>query len=258
MHTDFTAAASFTWYTLGMADSGDRQAFAASTSADRVSILHDAASLPDVGPDQFNASGYAAAEPVSGSGRGGAWFVHSAAGDAVLKHYRRGGKAAWLSEDAYLYVGDARVRSFAEYRLLRRLREKGLPVPEPLAAFCRRRGLTYRAALLTRRIPQVSSLAECVDEGRAPWTAVGETLARLHRAGARHSDLNAHNILLDTGGGIHVIDWDKGRLMPGPGPWCAQVLERLVRSLRKDCRLPPTELTLGLDALRMAHDGALA
>src|SRR5574343_60268 len=123
MHTDFTAASSFTWYTLGMADSGDRQAFAAGTSADRVSILHDAALLPDIGPDQFNASGYSAAEPVSGSGRGGAWFVPTAAGDAVLKHYRRGGKATWLSEDAYFYLGDARVRSFAEYRLLRRLRE---------------------------------------------------------------------------------------------------------------------------------------
>lgn len=258
MHTDFTAAASFTWYTLGMADSGDRQAFAAGTSADRVSILHDAAALPDIGPDQFNASGYAAAEPVSGSGRGGAWFVRTAAGDAVLKHYRRGGKAAWLSEDAYLYIGDARVRSFAEYRLLRRLREAGLPVPEPLAAFCQRHGLTYRTALLTRRIAQASSLLQLADAGHAPWAAVGGTLARLHRAGARHSDLNAHNILLDADGGIHVIDWDKGRLLAGPGPWCAQVLERLARSLRKDCRLPADELTRGLAALRAAHDGALA
>ena len=258
MHTDFTAAASFTWYTLGMADSGDRQAFAANTSADRVSILHDAALLPAIGPDQFNASGYAAAEPVSGSGRGGAWFVRSAAGDAVLKHYRRGGKAAWLSQDAYLYLGDARVRSFAEYRLLRRLREKGLPVPEPLAAFCRRRGAVYRAALLTARIPQAASLLQQADAGRAPWAAVGETLARLHRAGARHSDLNAHNILFDADGGIRVIDWDKGRLTSGPGPWCTVVLERLARSLRKDCRLPADELARGLAALRAAHDGALA
>lgn len=257
MHTDFTAAASFTWYTLGMADSGDRQAFAAA-SADRFSILHEAASLPDVGPDQFNASGYAAAEPVAGSGRGGAWFVRTPAGEAVLKHYRRGGKAAWLSEDAYLYLGDARVRSFAEYRLLSHLRTRQLPVPEPLAAFCRRRGLVYRAALLTRRIPQVSSLLQLADAGQAPWAAVGETLARLHRAGARHSDLNAHNILRDADGGLHVIDWDKGRLMAGPGPWCTQVLERLARSLRKDCRLPPDELTRGLDALRTAHAEALA
>lgn len=241
-----------------MVDSDDRQAFAADASADRVSILHEVALSPDIGPDQFNASGYAAADPVPGSGRGGAWFVSTAAGDAVLKHYRRGGKAALLSQDAYLYLGDARVRSFAEYRLLRRLRTLDLPVPEPLAAFCRRHGLIYRAALLTRRIPQASSLLQLADAGQAPWAAVGETLARLHRAGARHSDLNAHNILLDAGGGIHVIDWDKSRLMAGPGPWCTSVLERLARSLHKDCRLPPAELVRGLDALRAVHDGALA
>ena len=71
---------------------------------------------------------------------------------------------------------------------------------------------------------------------KAQWQAVGSLIARLHRAGAYHSDLNAHNLLLDGDDQIWVIDFDKCALRE-PGPWQAEMLARLLRSLRKEAGL---------------------
>src|SRR4029453_11025308 len=62
----------------------------------------------------------------------------------VLRHYRRGGLIAKLSQDSYLWTGAARTRSFAEWRLLAELRRRGLRVPAPIAARYVRGLFTYR------------------------------------------------------------------------------------------------------------------
>ena len=202
--------------------------------------------------------------PAGGSapkGRGEAWFVDGEVGPAVLKRYRRGGAIARISRASYLWLGEARVRSVAEFSLLRRLRLLGLPVPAPLAACYRRRGLAYRASLLVERVQPASSFAECVlgMGAQAPWERVGAAVGRCHARGARHADLNAHNLLVDGNGAVWLIDWDKGRLEAGPGDWCAAVLDRLERSLRKDCAaIAEGTLREGMRALRIAHDRALA
>lgn len=202
----------------------------------RIDILFDAGRLPQITGQQFSPSGYADARPVSGQGgRGSAWFVQTPAGGGVLKHYLRGGLLAGFVKDRYVYLGAARTRSFREYQLLLKLCKLGLPVPRPLAAFCRRGLCTYQAALLTERLQDTHSLTAAVKNGSAPWPAVGELLARFHRAGAQHGDLNANNILLDGQGGIFIIDWDKSALENVPGAWCGKVLERLQRSLLKEC-----------------------
>ena len=72
------------------------------------------------------------------------------------------------------------------------------------------------------------------------WRAIGATIARLHRQGVDHADLNAHNILLDTGGSVRVIDLDRGRLRT-PGAWTARNLARLERSLRKIAAAMPAD-----------------
>ena len=71
------------------------------------------------------------------------------------------------------------------------------------------------------------------------WRDVGAAVAQLHAAGADHADLNAHNILLDGGGAVSLIDFDRGRLRT-PGGWTSGNLSRLRRSLVKVAReLPP-------------------
>ncbi len=81
-------------------------------------------------------------------------------GPWVLRHYRRGGMIANVLGDRYLWTGAGRTRGFAEFRLLAALRARGLPVPTPVAARYRRKGVHYRADLITRRIGNATTLAE--------------------------------------------------------------------------------------------------
>ncbi len=175
------------------------------------------------------------ARPVGEGGRGSAWFIDAPFGQCVLRHYLRGGMAAHLSRDRYLWQGAERTRSFAEFRLMRKLIAQKLPVPRPLAAFYMRDGLRYRAALLMERLEGVRSLAERAQAaGRAaPWEEAGRLIARFHRAGLDHADLNAHNILFDDAGHGWLIDLDRGALRIPATRWRERNLRRLLRSLLK-------------------------
>jgi len=177
-------------------------------------------------------------------GRGAAWFVASDRGEWVLRHYRRGGAlAARMSVDRYVWTGEDRVRAFEEFRLLADLSARGLPVPQPIAARYRRGWFSYRCDLITRRIPQAEPMSELLQRGRletSVWDAVGATVARFHRLGVDHADLNANNILLDVHGAVSVLDFDRGRIRP-PGEWRERNLRRLQRSFRKVVRRLPAD-----------------
>jgi 3-deoxy-D-manno-octulosonic acid kinase len=171
----------------------------------------------------------------AGGGRGAAWFIDHGSEQWVLRHYRRGGLVARLSEDRYFWTGEARVRSFAEYRLLARLEAQGVPVPAPIAARYQRRGSSYRCDLITRRIAGATPLSQAIAEGPVSeecWKRVGTTVGRLHAAGVDHVDLNAHNVLLDERGAVSIIDFDRGRIRR-TGAWTDRNLRRLRRSLVK-------------------------
>jgi 3-deoxy-D-manno-octulosonic acid kinase len=197
-------------------------------------------------PEFWRARGELAA--VTG-GRGSAWFIASGAHQWVLRHFRRGGFIARLSQDGYVWTGEDGVRAFAEWRLLGLLARRGLPVPRPVAARYQRTGLRYRCDLITQRIVDAEPLSAALARGALPeplWRAVGATVARLHGAGVDHADLNAHNILLGVKDGavggndvVSVIDFDRGRLR-AQGAWRGRNLRRLRHSLAKITRdLPP-------------------
>ena len=223
-------------------------------------ILFDRTQLRQPDPAWFDPAHWGdAAQPVGDGGRGGAWFIDMGeGGDAVLRHYLRGGLVANLSRDAHLWRGIARVRSFAEYRLLRVLRARKLPVPMAYAAWYRREGLSYRAAILMQRLPGVRSLAALATAGDAPWVAAGELVARFHRQGLDHADLNAHNLLFDEEGRGWMIDFDRSRLRIPATAWREANLERLQRSLRKQRGgRGVIEVDAQFRALRAAYDAAL-
>ena len=222
-------------------------------------ILFDRTQLRQPDPAWFDPAHWGdAAQPVGDGGRGGAWFIDMGeGGDAVLRHYLRGGLVANLSRDAHLWRGIARVRSFAEYRLLRVLRARKLPVPMAYAAWYRREGLSYRAAILMQRLPGVRSLAELASTGEASMAAAGALVARFHRQGLDHADLNAHNLLFDDQGRGWMIDFDRSRLrIPATG-WREANLARLQRSLHKRAGARP-RATVEADfaELRAAYDAA--
>jgi 3-deoxy-D-manno-octulosonic acid kinase len=176
------------------------------------------------------------------SGRGSAWFIGPADHAWVLRHYRRGGFIARISTDRYAWLGENRVRAFAEWRLLNYLGQRGLHVPRPVAAGYRRAGLTYACDLITLRIAGAETLSAALAAASLPartWRAIGAAIARLHGQGVDHADLNAHNILLDDAALVSIIDFDRARLR-SPGGWAAKNLQRLRRSLAKvTANLPP-------------------
>ncbi|TAL89910.1 MAG: 3-deoxy-D-manno-octulosonic acid kinase [Candidimonas sp.] len=188
-------------------------------------LAHPGAFLFDPGAPQNQAT------PVQVGGRQAAWFTQGEYGAGVLRHYRRGGLVARLSRDRYVWAGEGRVRSFAEFELLRAMRAEGLPVPAPLAAVYWRCGMTYRAAILIERLPHVQTLAKALDQ--PSHQAVADAIFSMHQAGVWHADLNAYNILLDDHGKAWLIDFDRGH-GNGVSPSQRQNnLRRLRRSLEK-------------------------
>lgn len=143
---------------------------------------------------------------------------------------------AKLARDRYWWLGAQRTRSFAEWRLLKELRRRNLPVPAPVAARYVRGILTYRADLITEQLPSTRTLSDAITGSALPqesWRAVGKTIAAFHAQGVHHADLNAGNILLSTvTPDVYLLDFDRGRLRER-GSWEIEVLERLHRSLSK-------------------------
>ena len=199
-------------------------------------ILFDSKQLRQADPEWFLPAKWGErARPVDSGGRGGAWFIDAPFGPSLLRLYLRGGWAAKLSRDQYLWHGANRTRSFAEFRLTRALLAKGLPVPRPIAASYVRDGLGYRASILIERLPDVRTLADRAQvAGRdAPWEDAGRLVARFHRAGLDHADLNAHNVLFDAAGKGWMIDFDRSRMHIPATAWRERNLQRLLRSLHK-------------------------
>lgn len=224
--------------------------------AGRGAIVFDPARVEQARPEWFDAAGWGdLATPVATGGRGSAWFVDAPFGALVLRHYRRGGLAARVSRDRYWWAGESTVRGVAEFRLLREVARRGVPVPAPVATMYLRRGAHYRAAILLERIPGARTLAEHAHDGTAQWEDAGRLVARAHRAGLDHADLNADNILFDAAGRGHLIDLDRGVLRTLGDGWRARNLDRLHRSLlkRRGARTV-SEIDAGFAALRGAYE----
>lgn len=176
------------------------------------------------------------AVPVSSGGRGSAWFVERSPEHWVLRQYLRGGLVGKLERDRYLYAGEARVRSFAEFRLLRQLRIMGLPVPKPVAVMYQRRGLLYSSTIIVERLKGVCPLGDvalALNENR--WREIGQVVRQFHDGGVYHADLNCFNILIGETS-IHLIDFDKGELRSQTSyriSWKSNTVDRLKRSLNK-------------------------
>ena len=199
-------------------------------------ILFDATQLRQADPRWFDPALWGErAQPVGSGGRGGAWYIEASHGPCVLRHYLRGGWAAKFSRDRYVWHGPDHVRSFAEFRLLRSLLRHELPVPRPVAASYLREGMTYRASILMERLLDVRSFGDLavLSGSDAPWDAAGRLVARFHRAGLDHADLNAHNLLFDEAGQGWMIDFDRSRFRIPATAWREGNLARLKRSLLK-------------------------
>ncbi len=177
------------------------------------------------------------------AGRGNTFFFTYHGQSLVLRHYHRGGLVQRISKDRYLYTGLENTRSMQEFGVLVKLHQQQFPVSPPYACQVVRHGMFYRASLVTHKL-DADTLAERLTDpasqslSESVWADIGDTLAKLHRQGIYHADLNAHNIMLDGNGVVSVIDFDRARLRPLPGGnpasgWCLANIHRLERSLAR-------------------------
>lgn len=183
---------------------------------------------------------------ATGSGRGQALKIEQGGRGHVLRHYRRGGLVARLSDDRFWREAPHDSRAMREFTLLRLMRSWQLPVPEPVAASHLPRGLFYEADILVGLIPDSANVVQWLQRRAltpAEWQALGRAIRQLHDRQVFHADLNAHNLLLDAAGQAWVVDFDKCALRTGDD-WKPRNLERLLRSLRKEAgRVSPYHWT---------------
>ncbi len=201
-------------------------------------ILYDAECIENPELLGFDADFWAMRDAIMGfaEGRGTTFFIQYADENYVLRHYRRGGLIAKMSPDRYVWTGLQRTRAWREWQLLARMRDMGLPVPEPVAVQVIRHGLLYSADIMTRRIPNTSTLAEILKQNalaQGTWQELGKLLRQFHQRGVWHADLNANNILSDEENRFYLIDFDRGCLRQPSMNWQQSNLQRLNRSLHK-------------------------
>ena len=201
-------------------------------------IVHDASLMVLPGVEYFSEDFWRAQQALTGTalGRGSAWFIEAPCGPVVLRHYLRGGWAAALSRQRYFFTGVARSRPFREYHILAQLYALGLPVPRPVAALCEHHGVFASGAIMTAYIGSTGTLADRLKDDHpvgVTWANVGRCIRRFHDAGVWHADLNARNILLDSGFQVFLIDFDRPRFNPEKPADGERSLSRLKRSLVK-------------------------
>lgn len=147
---------------------------------------------------------------VLGGRRGVVFGVVDEIGSVVLKHYGRGGLLGRVLDAHFLRFGVSRCAQ--EFRLLVRLREAGIPVPEPIA-YVTRGGFWYEAWLLTREIEGHQSFVQIArSEPDRIYSLMDEVVVavkRLIQQRVFHVDLHPGNVLVGKDGKVYLIDFDK-------------------------------------------------
>lgn len=180
----------------------------------------------------------------SAKGRGTTYFLQTEdwfGVNCALRHYYRGGLWGTFNKDRYPFNGVENTRSFAEFRLLKQLYEAGLPVPKPIGARIQKGklGICYQADILTEKIENAQDLTALLQTETLPretWQAIGGLIRQLHDLQICHTDLNAHNILVQQKDNCHkcwLLDFDKCGEKSGQ-TWKADNLARLHRSFVKE------------------------
>lgn len=176
-------------------------------------------------------------------GRAAAYAVPLPDGETrvVVRHSRHGGLLAPVTGDRFL----APTRAPQELTTSLRLRDAGVATPEVVAyAVYRAGGPLRRSDVATREVAGGRDLATVLGDA-APrrdvsgiFDATARLLRTLARAGARHPDVNAANVLLvrQDEGGYRAFVLDVDRVVfgtPGDASVAAANFDRLARSLRK-------------------------
>lgn len=173
--------------------------------------------------------------------RGGGYRLDSEAGALFVRKCHRGGLVAFAVRDLYFGRTPRPLRELADTLIAV---ERGVALAEPVGVVIQWAApLIYRGFFLTRYLQgrTLWDLLSAETDGTrriAALSAARAAIARMHRSGVEHADLNLHNIFV-TGDpaapSVVLLDLDKARLHSGPlaPARCAVHLARLARSARK-------------------------
>lgn len=178
-------------------------------------------------------------------GRGTTFFLQTKdlfGVNCALRHYYRGGLIGKFNRDRYRFQQLEHSRSFAEFHLLTYLHQAGLSVPRPIGARIVKSPLNwYSADILTEKIENAQDLTAILQQtslSSRNWQQIGKLIAQLHQLQVCHTDLNAHNILLQGSSEqptFWLIDFDKCYQKSGHN-WKQENLDRLYRSFQKEIK----------------------
>ncbi len=175
----------------------------------------------------------------SSKGRGITWFLNTEKElgvNSVLRHYYRGGLFGKFVKDHYFFQSYEKTRAMQEFRLLAQLSQWQIPVPRPIAIRVKRQCCFYQADILLEKIANTQDLSQYLQINSltpAQYQQIGQLIRQLHDHQVHHSDLNIHNILIDTQGKFWLIDFDKCQIQLG-NEWKQDNLDRLLRSFNKE------------------------
>ncbi|MGQ0814714.1 MAG: lipopolysaccharide kinase InaA family protein [Gemmatimonadota bacterium] len=172
-------------------------------------------------------------EPITG--RGAAYVIRPESEAWLVRHYRRGGAVAHVSNDRYARFGGD--RALHELRVSAAARARGIATPEVIAA------IAYRSALFTRFditvvfIDHARDVAQLLFEERSAGhdeiARAASLIADMIRLGLVHADLNLKNVLV-TPTSAYIVDLDRCRLVDAAAPRSATKMKRrFLRSLEK-------------------------
>lgn len=173
------------------------------------------------------------------AGRGNTIFFSVDGTELVLREYLRGGLVRYFNPRYYVWKGLQQTRAFRELHMLSCCVSKSLPVSVGYACKIERRGLFYVASLITHKLDGVTLADQLAkNDSNVPkqlWQNIGKTIARFHKEGIWHADLNAHNILIDSDlVEVSLIDFDRARELVPMAAAMKSNIARLHRSLLKE------------------------
>lgn len=174
------------------------------------------------------------ARPLAGRGVSYSFQLKPSPTRVVVRHNRHGGLLAPITGDRFI----APTRAPYELEVSLALAKAGVATPQIVAyVLYPPGGIFQRADVCSVEIGNSRDLAEILrigtDEEKSAALQRSATLvAELSRAGARHHDLNAKNLLL-TNDRAYVLDVDRVTLGGAPDAVLESNLTRLGRSMRK-------------------------
>jgi tRNA A-37 threonylcarbamoyl transferase component Bud32 len=181
----------------------------------------------------------------------------------VVKRLHHGGVFAPIAKDRFLT--SRRVQSHIE--LADYLNGHGIATPPVAFASWRRVNGLVRGEVGFELIEGAIDADACFfgknerpNDWKARAAAIGALVARLHKIGFMHADLNLMNLLLTPGDEIYVLDLDKTVLSDRMPTVRARMknLERLERSIRKQGRERSALFVAGIiDEVRGAYESSI-